>query len=611
VSADPIIYCLEHLTDYRQFERLCSDVMAGSGYRNIEPIGGSNDRGRDALFKSEDSLTVFAYSVRSDWRAKLEQDCARIHEEEHNPTSIVFACTTSLSGSERDSTKAEVHARYGWQIEIYDLERLRVALASAQRHLVAQHPAIFCPPFFPQRGGLSISASADTLVIDHVDADHAVATWLDRKLSMLGFQTWCKGTAPLAGENIDDTIRTLIEKRAVQYLPFLSRESLSHQAFKDRCAIAGAREGLLLPCWADPVDAFLPGSRLVRIAPASFVENWAIGLNAVHQRLQANAIAPKFGLEQGRNIAIRANVPEPVIKSAPERVFANVFKVDVPKTLLIFEPNRDLGEELRNKMRKEWAFVCASPNQWLTFHELPRTFERFFVRGRKELQWSIDEELAGRPTAHILRELIRRSLDVACHQAGLTWCPDRKIYFFQRDDGKDRKVPLRHVDGRQTHVGVTGERKLGWGERASQFRYQLGPRFRAGQDEDGTWWLTLRVYVRVTDTGGLPYQLKEIGRRRKAVTKNWWNKEWLARMLGVIQALETSEGIIQVGDDKTALIVSTDPLQWECPVSIDTEAMTRYEDFQREIAAARAIEEDDDDSIVDYPSNPLEDGQDG
>ena len=41
VSADPIIYCLQQLTDYRQFERLCSDVMAGSGYATIDPLGGS------------------------------------------------------------------------------------------------------------------------------------------------------------------------------------------------------------------------------------------------------------------------------------------------------------------------------------------------------------------------------------------------------------------------------------------------------------------------------------------------------------------------------------------------------------------------------------------
>ncbi len=73
MAADPIIYCLENITDYAQFERLCSDVMSKQGYPNIEPIGGHKDRGRDALDCSSDTNlhTIFAYSVREDWRKKL------------------------------------------------------------------------------------------------------------------------------------------------------------------------------------------------------------------------------------------------------------------------------------------------------------------------------------------------------------------------------------------------------------------------------------------------------------------------------------------------------------------------------------------------------------
>ena len=95
MSADPIIYCLENLTDYRQFERLSSDLMAGSGYPDIEPIGGSSDGGRDAIHvsRADDSLTIFAYSVRSDWKKKLKEDCDRIVEVEHNPKNLVFVCT--------------------------------------------------------------------------------------------------------------------------------------------------------------------------------------------------------------------------------------------------------------------------------------------------------------------------------------------------------------------------------------------------------------------------------------------------------------------------------------------------------------------------------------
>ena len=113
MSADPIIYCLESLTDYRQFERLCSDIMAGTGYPNIEPIGGSGDRGRDALHRAEygGRKTVFAYTVRADWRTKLHSDCARIAEEMHIPDCVVYVCTSTLSGGDRD--KARISKKKG------------------------------------------------------------------------------------------------------------------------------------------------------------------------------------------------------------------------------------------------------------------------------------------------------------------------------------------------------------------------------------------------------------------------------------------------------------------------------------------------------------------
>ena len=38
MSADQIIDCLEHLTDYRQFERLYSDVMAGPAIIALLPL---------------------------------------------------------------------------------------------------------------------------------------------------------------------------------------------------------------------------------------------------------------------------------------------------------------------------------------------------------------------------------------------------------------------------------------------------------------------------------------------------------------------------------------------------------------------------------------------
>ncbi|WP_406569401.1 restriction endonuclease, partial [Burkholderia cenocepacia] len=53
MSADPITYCLECISDYRDFERLSSAILTGLGYLEIDPLGGTGDEGRDAVIRSD------------------------------------------------------------------------------------------------------------------------------------------------------------------------------------------------------------------------------------------------------------------------------------------------------------------------------------------------------------------------------------------------------------------------------------------------------------------------------------------------------------------------------------------------------------------------------
>src|SRR5207247_2505148 len=129
---------------------------------------------------------------------------------------------------------------------------------------------------------------------------------------------------------------------------------------------------------------------------------------------------------------------------------------------------------------------------------------------------------------------------------------------------------------------------------ASPFLYQLAPRFHPQYDADGSWNVVLRVYIRVTTPEGAMFEGKEIGRRRKIVSKSWWNKEWLARLLGVVQALQTLEGRMEIGEGARAVVMQTNPLSWECPVGLDVMALSGIPDLGQEIAQYRAREDDED-----------------
>src|ERR1035437_1785486 len=103
MSANRVLYCLDQLTDYAEFERLSDDLMLREGYASIEPLGGFKDKGRDAIHVSKKrETTIFAYSVREDWRAKLSEDAAKVKKHEHTCNYLVFVTTSEVTPSQRD-----------------------------------------------------------------------------------------------------------------------------------------------------------------------------------------------------------------------------------------------------------------------------------------------------------------------------------------------------------------------------------------------------------------------------------------------------------------------------------------------------------------------------
>jgi hypothetical protein len=536
---------------------------------------------------------VFAYTVRGDWEVKLKSDCKRVQTLNHNPTVLVFVCTEALNAVDKDRAHEQVERQFGWKLDLYDLERLRVQLVSPQRHLLAQHPSIFTPPFFAQVGGHSTAESRDTILIDHVDADHALATWLSRRLTLSGYRTWCRGTAPMAGEDPDASVRKLMEVRGCQYLPVVSDTSLSEALFLERCALAAAKESFALPCSCAQGSATRLPSRMKSLAAANFAASWNEGLAQVLARLSSLGIEPNLEGNLGKQIALRDYLPTRVTVAKPEPVYANMFALSLPSAMLITDLSRALSEAETAELRRQWAFVELSPGRLVSFSpHPPGGLPLRDHRQHQEFSWADASYRDGKPTEDLAKELARRGLEMICLQKGLKFCEDRNVFYFPAE-GSEWNQAYRHVDGRQTRVQLTGERNKKRGDTVQTSLYQLAPRFRPQLEEDGSWVVVLNVYIRVTDVDGKPYELKEIGRRRKAVTKSWWNNQFLARMLGVIQALETRQGYIEVGEGKRAVLLDTSPLCWQCPVGLDVEALSRQADLGAELAEYRTRDDDE------------------
>ncbi len=587
MPTDPIVHCLQELTDYDAFEKLCNALMSGLGYPDIEPLGGRSDKGRDGLHFCERNniKSIFAFSVRQDWLVKLNEDCNKIIVKYKHPCDeLVYVTTANLTAAQRDKAIADVKANFGFALKIYGLERLRVQLAENQRHLIPQHPQIFCWPYFAFRGGVSTAFGRDLVVLDHVPQDQTLAVWLARRLMLEGYAVWCNGLAPMAGESIDETLRMLIENRAIKYVPVISPSALDDADFLSRVVLAnGSQVGLILPARSIPYDSQRLPSQIRRLEVADFTTGWISGLGAVLNQLSTLTGIKRIESERGNDIALQSFIPEPLTKQVTEPLWTNSFEVtQLPENLYAFKSQSVIKNSELCKVEDSWAYSRIDGRTFVSFEVPPQSLNLTF---RNAIRLATTESINEIPTTIAVREILRRALRIRGLELGLAWCVDREVLYFPTGDANpQRNIPYTTVNGKRSTVGVTGFRQWGSGERATKFYYQLAPSFKVTIDADKRYSVVMRIYVRVTDNKGELFSGKAIGRRRKKVTKSWWNDHFLARTLGVIQFFGDGRNEIRFGEGEDRIAISTTPLIWNCPVSIDEAAVDRIGDFQEELA---------------------------
>lgn len=603
MAADPIVYCLEQVTDYDQFERLCHDLMALSGYPEIEPLGGSKDKGRDAIHVNRSGTpavaTVFAYSVREDWLKKLNEDAGKVKKWGHPCDKLVFLSTAYFTSAERDNAIASVARDFGFAVELHGIERLRVMLATTHERVVAKHPQIFCPPFFPQAGGVSLAESRDFLIIDYAEGDEALAVWLARRLSLSGFSVWCRSLAPIAGSSLSETVESLVRQRAFRYLPVLSDAAMKNADFTARRAAAAAlAKDALLPLFAENVPASVLDSRLRNIEPVRFSDGWAKAFGQLLDVLNA-ANCPRATADPG--IVLRSFIAPDVLRLSPETVISNRFRfLFVPQIIRGFNLSKALDEASELEAGSSWAFRRVDPRRVLAFADPPEAIrDKFGVREKGGGLWQSVGLIDGIRTSYLACELARKSLEVACFQKGLLRCSERRNIYFPENLLSSDRLYFSRRPGARTFVNVAGRRKLWRPTGSSYYRYHLSPSFSVKSlDEESSLLTTLtRVRVRITDDDGKLLPGRSTVSRRKHLCAAWFNDEWLNRTLAIMQWLG-AEGRVTVGTGDQRVDVSGEPDSWEVPVSINEEAIPHAR-ADREDVLARNLADDEPESDAD------------
>lgn len=126
------------MSDFVAFERMCCDLLASyAGFAGLSPQGvGRKDGGKDALLSSVTATdegesrksTVFHFSLRTDAIAKIKEDLEATSLLDFDVVAVVFVTNRRVNPLQQDSLKSYAKQNYGFVLQIYDREWLRLPL---------------------------------------------------------------------------------------------------------------------------------------------------------------------------------------------------------------------------------------------------------------------------------------------------------------------------------------------------------------------------------------------------------------------------------------------------------------------------------------------------
>lgn len=596
MAADVTIYCLGRITDYSAFERLCHDLMALDGYRSIEPLGNFKDKGRDAIhIDASGGTTIFAYSVREDWRAKLAEDAAKIHRHKHTCDRLVFITTSEFTAGERDEAIASIKEEYGWPLQLYGVERLRVMLDVNHTQVKEAHPQIFPPAL------LRLQSSADATTRDHLfisydPRDVAFAEWLTQKLTAEGYRVWCERFKLLGGENYPQDVDAAIKNQTCRMLGVYSQASLKNpEVMRQRTlalSIAGERApDFLIPLNFDGVDR----NHLDRVTGSlnfvPFVNDWAGGLRLLLEKLKT-VNCPKL-LPDGRSVAASAFADKDILTGRMETLYSNCFRIErMPEVVHRLKTRRDVPEGRLETLQHEWAYRMLDSRRFLSFHHPPGQFAGEYqasIAGGES--WSDVEKIDGIKSHDLVVELLRKSFVVKCHERGLRFCPETSLHYFPAGLLKSDRLYFSRPDGSRTFVSSAGQRKYWKPAGSEEYRYSLAPVFAVSEHLFDGFVMMTRIRIRLTDTDNAVLPGRKRNSRRKHLCENWWNDDWFNRSLAVVQHI-AEEGKIVIGAlPKEQIIVSAMPISVSASEGIDEKALDQLSYERSELLAVMKDED--------------------
>ncbi|MBD1877124.1 toll/interleukin-1 receptor domain-containing protein [Nodosilinea sp. FACHB-131] len=584
-------YCLDELSDYEEFERLCHSLLILEGYPLLEPLGGYQDKGRDAIHNCTTTgiSTVFAYSVRDDWQVKLAQDAKKVHEHNHKCDVLFFLTTAKISATQRDVAVEKIGEQYGWKLEIREMEWFSAILDAKHSHLKTKYPSIFPPEFLEVDKGLADKERSKYIYISFSSAYQVLAKWLAQKLIVEGYDIWSPQLGLPKDASPFEDFETIIRERCCCLIGLYSAsiENEPELIIQRSLAISIGKQrntNFFIPLCVEDSSFQAITTMISPIKPILFA-NWAQGWQELIQQVEKTGCA--CDLPTGKVSASRVNFADESFLNFKKTslVVSNCLKiVKIPQTIYRYRLSSEIADRDLSDYKEQWAFRL-NRNEILSFQPPPENVRSILnIEGTQPIVWTKDSKISGSPAGYVISELLRKAIFIKCYQKGLKYCSETDLQYFPQNLVKNNNLRFIKLDGTKSRVQCCGEQKYWKPSGSERFCYFLAPSFKIRQDLFDQFSLVLTIRYRLTDTEGNPLAGREIASRRKRLCQNWWNHHWLYRTLAVFQFLADEDGFISTGKSpQHTIAVQSEPLIFQTSVSVNQSLFDEFKKGRKEV----------------------------
>lgn len=432
------------------------------------------------------------------------------------------------------------------------------------------------PDSLPDQQGGQPEGERDHLFVSYAGEDVALAEWLTLKLSSEGYRVWCDRFKLLGGESYPKDITKAIRDRTFRFLALLSRSSvLKDNPLKERTlaqAIARERaEEFILPLNVDGIKSSEVDFQSADIVWIPFYESWSRGLAQLLKKL--GQISTPRDKPTGLQAVSQWLLSDRYVVNKPETLSSNLVRViEIPSRISRFEFE---GTESFKALAKVWPYFRQNAKTAWSFFPPPSETTVGF-KERASLEVGRDREGLPFKSVEAASQLIRNSITVYCRSRGLFFDEGSGEVYFPHGLLPNGWLSFVQYSGEQTRVKLVGERtfrvRLGIRQRS---RYHLSAGFDPYLARFGGPTVSISLGVRWTDLEEMPVSPATAQRRRKALTKSWWNHEWLSRLTALLYWLSEGRDSILIGHaDSGSLAISARPILASIDQGIDESLLT-------------------------------------